>query len=72
MEAPRRVVAVALALKAFSITNVLSVNTTLDVMLLVTLAVAAVSARALERRRGQAKMVKEMLTFLLHFQHIEQ
>jgi len=61
VEAPRRVVAVALALKAFSITNVLSVNTTLDVMLLVTLAVAAVSARALERRRGQAKMVKEML-----------
>jgi hypothetical protein len=61
VEAPRRVVAVALALKAFSITNVSSVNATLDVMLLVTLVVAAVSANALERRRGQAKMIKEML-----------
>ena len=61
IEAPRRVLAVALGLKAFSIANVSSMNQTLDALLLFTLGVAAVSVNLLERRRGPGQMRKEML-----------
>lgn len=61
IEAPRRALAIALALKAISVANVSTVNQTLDILLLVTLGVAAVSVNLLERRRGPGQMRKEML-----------
>jgi len=61
VEAPRRALAVALALKAFSITNVSTMNPFLDALLLVTLAVASISVNLLERRRGPARVLKEMV-----------
>jgi len=60
VEAPRRAVALALALKALSIVNVKVMNPTLDSILLSVLLIAAVSANLLERRRGPTKMLKEM------------
>jgi hypothetical protein len=60
VEAPRRALAVALALKAFSLANVSAASSVLDALLLVTLCVAAVSVNLLERRRGVGKMLKEM------------
>ncbi|OUS45706.1 hypothetical protein BE221DRAFT_213317 [Ostreococcus tauri] len=59
VEAPRRALAVALALKAFSIINV-STNTVLDSLLCATLVLSSVTVNLLERRRGPQRMLKEM------------
>ena len=60
VEAPRRALAVALALKAFSLANVSAASSLLDALLLVALCAASVSVNLLERRRGVGKMLKEM------------
>ena len=58
VEAPRRALAVALALKAFSLANVSAASSLLDALLLVALCAASVSVNLLERRRGGRKNAK--------------